>query len=45
MFLLFLIFALILVAIFAHMTLYVAGSLIGILVVLVLFIIKRRRSK
>lgn len=42
--LLFLILAVILCVIFTNMTLYVAGGVIGILIVLISRIIKRRRN-
>ena len=43
--LLFLILAVIFFVIFTNMTLYVAGGVIGILIVLIAGIIKRRRNK
>ena len=43
--LLFLILAVILTVVFANMTLYVVGGLIGFLIVLFVFIIKRRNRK
>ncbi len=39
-----LIVAVIAVAVFAHMTLYVAGAIIGLLVFLVVYFIKRRKK-
>ena len=38
-----LIFALIAIAVFTHMTIYVAGSLLGILIFIVFAIVKRRK--
>ena len=41
--LLMLILAVIVIAIFAHMALYVAGAVVGLLAVLVIYFIKRRK--
>ena len=43
--LLFLILAVILIAIFSHMAIYVIGGVIGILIVLIAAIVRRRRSR
>lgn len=43
--LLFLILAVIVVAIFSHMALYVAGALLGLVIVLVTYFIRRRKQK
>jgi hypothetical protein len=40
-----LIFAFILLVVFTNMTLYVAGGILGILLVIIATIIKRRRTK
>lgn len=41
---LFLILAVILVVIFSHMTLYVVGGVIGLLILLITYIVKRRKQ-
>ena len=43
--LLFLILAVIVITIFSHMALYVIGAVIGLLLILVVSVIKRRRQK
>lgn len=43
--LLFLILAVILVSVFSHMALYVIGSYIGLFVLFIVYIIKRRKTK
>lgn len=40
-----LIVAVIAVAVFAHMALYVAGAVLGLLLVLVIYLIKRRKKQ
>lgn len=45
MILLLLILGIIVFAVFAHMTLYVVGSLLGILLAIILLIIKRRKQR
>ena len=39
-----LIVAVIAVAVFAHMAIYVAGAILGLLLVIILYIIKRRKN-